>query len=179
VLDIFFVLSKDLSIRVVFLLLLLILCLSFSNLSPIMAGHDFDMGKSANSYTNEHHQLNDLGSMDHRITEGFTANDQRDMQRMGKKQEFRRNFHFITTIGFTCCVMGQSIIWPHGGIMLILLRYLGNSDDFKYTGSSCGRFSWSVLELGMVLYWANIHCAILGRDVLDGANSRWSIPLGL
>jgi hypothetical protein len=38
--------------------------------------------------------------------EGFTVNDQRDMQRMGKKQEFRRNFRFITTVGFTCCVMG-------------------------------------------------------------------------
>lgn len=38
--------------------------------------------------------------------EGFTVNDQHDMQRMGKKQEFRRNFRFITTVGFTCCVMG-------------------------------------------------------------------------
>lgn len=38
--------------------------------------------------------------------EGFTVNDQRDMQRMGKKQQFRRNFKFVTTVGFTCCVMG-------------------------------------------------------------------------
>lgn len=26
------------------------------------------------------------------VKEGFTVNDQLDMQRMGKKQEFRRNF---------------------------------------------------------------------------------------
>lgn len=29
---------------------------------------------------------------------GFTINDQLDMQRMGKKQEFRRNFRFLTTV---------------------------------------------------------------------------------
>ena len=29
---------------------------------------------------------------------GFTINDQFDMQRMGKKQEFRRNFRFLTTV---------------------------------------------------------------------------------
>lgn len=38
--------------------------------------------------------------------QGFTENDQRDMRRMGKKQEFRRNFKVISTIGFTTCVMG-------------------------------------------------------------------------
>lgn len=38
--------------------------------------------------------------------EGFTVQDQRDMKRMGKQQQFRRNFKFITTVGFTCCVMG-------------------------------------------------------------------------
>lgn len=30
--------------------------------------------------------------LDEVAKEGFTANDQLDMQRMGKKQEFRRNF---------------------------------------------------------------------------------------
>ncbi|EKM57710.1 uncharacterized protein PHACADRAFT_90968 [Phanerochaete carnosa HHB-10118-sp] len=34
------------------------------------------------------------------------ANDQRDMQRMGKKQEFSRSFRFVTSIAFTSCVMG-------------------------------------------------------------------------
>lgn len=44
--------------------------------------------------------------LDHTAREGFTINDQIDMKRMGKKQEFRRNFRFMTTVGFTCCVMG-------------------------------------------------------------------------
>lgn len=38
--------------------------------------------------------------------EGFTVHDQEDMARMGKQQRFRRNFRFITTVAFTCCVMG-------------------------------------------------------------------------
>lgn len=38
--------------------------------------------------------------------EGFSRNDQADMRRMGKSQQFRRNFKLITTIGFTTCVMG-------------------------------------------------------------------------
>ena len=35
-----------------------------------------------------------------------SAYDQRDMKRMGKKQQFVRNFHIITSIAFTSCVMG-------------------------------------------------------------------------
>ncbi|GAB7353911.1 hypothetical protein MBLNU459_g4257t1 [Dothideomycetes sp. NU459] len=37
---------------------------------------------------------------------GMTHNDRRDMRRMGKKQELRRNFRTVSTIGFTTCVMG-------------------------------------------------------------------------
>lgn len=59
----------------------------------------------------------------------FTANDQRDMQRMGKTQQFRvsytsfvmnagqkpnetrqRNFRMMSTIGFTICVTGTWVI---------------------------------------------------------------------
>ncbi|KAE8140473.1 amino acid transporter [Aspergillus pseudotamarii] len=40
------------------------------------------------------------------VKEGFTVHDQRDMHRMGKKQEMRRNFRLISTIGFTTCIMG-------------------------------------------------------------------------
>lgn len=45
-------------------------------------------------------------SLDDVAKEGFTVNDQLDMKRMGKKQEFRRNFKFWTSVAFTCCVMG-------------------------------------------------------------------------
>lgn len=45
----------------------------------------------------------------HEVSDAFghsTANDQRDMRRMGKKQEFVRSFHIVTSIAFTSCVMG-------------------------------------------------------------------------
>lgn len=35
----------------------------------------------------------------------FSA-DQRDMQRMGKKQEFKRNFNWFSSVAFTSCTMG-------------------------------------------------------------------------
>lgn len=37
---------------------------------------------------------------------GHTEFDKRDMHRMGKKQEFSRNFKIVTSIAFTSCVMG-------------------------------------------------------------------------
>ncbi|KAF4314330.1 putative amino acid transporter protein [Botryosphaeria dothidea] len=36
---------------------------------------------------------------------GDTANDVRDMQRLGKKQEFKRNFGFLATLGFVSIYM--------------------------------------------------------------------------
>ena len=36
----------------------------------------------------------------------FTYQDQIDMKRMGKKQDFRRNFQTISSIAFTTCTMG-------------------------------------------------------------------------
>ncbi|KAK5070157.1 hypothetical protein LTR64_001994 [Lithohypha guttulata] len=69
--------------------------------------------------------------LDEVTKEGFTTNDQLDMQRMGKKQEFRRNFRFLTTVGFTCCVMGT---WE------ILLT---SNTPALLAGGSAGLF-WSV-----------------------------------
>jgi choline transport protein len=34
-----------------------------------------------------------------------TENDQRDMNRMGKKQEFRRNFGFVSIFGYSMTLM--------------------------------------------------------------------------
>lgn len=85
---------------------------------------------------NSNLNLNDLDTLDNVVKRGFTANDQRDMQRMGKKQEFRRNFRFLTTVGFTCCVMGT---WE------ILLT---SNTQALLAGGSAGLFwslSWSYL----------------------------------
>lgn len=32
--------------------------------------------------------------------------DGRDMARMGKKQEFKRSFNWMSSVGFTSCTMG-------------------------------------------------------------------------
>ena len=37
------------------------------------------------------------------------AQDDKDMARMGKKQEFKRNFGWISSVGFTSCTMDKSI----------------------------------------------------------------------
>ena len=49
------------------------------------------------------HEWNELDEV---AKEGFTESDQIDMRRMGKSQQFRRNFKLITTIAFTTCVLG-------------------------------------------------------------------------
>lgn len=38
-------------------------------------------------------------------SDGFNQ-DEKDMVRMGKKQEFSRNFNWISSVGFTSCTMG-------------------------------------------------------------------------
>lgn len=38
---------------------------------------------------------------------GDTAQDMRDMLRLGKKQEFKRNFSLISTLGFISIYMGE------------------------------------------------------------------------
>ena len=78
------------------------------------------------------HGMNALDNLDDVAKEGFTMNDQRDMQRMGKKQEFRRNFRFLTTVGFTSCVMG---VWE------ILMT---SNTQALLAGGSAGLF-WSLV----------------------------------
>ena len=38
-------------------------------------------------------------------SDGYDQDD-KDMLRMGKKQEFKRNFNWISSVGFTSCTMG-------------------------------------------------------------------------
>lgn len=64
-----------------------------------MAGDHYEMSKTVSTSVEERGTgnggINDLETLDDAVKEGFTVNDQRDMQRMGKKQEFRRNFRFL------------------------------------------------------------------------------------
>ncbi|KAE8342761.1 hypothetical protein BDV24DRAFT_162292 [Aspergillus arachidicola] len=95
------------------------------------------------------------------IKEGFTVNDQRDMHRMGKKQEMRRNFRLISTIGFTTCIMETwenvlistsqglrtggrpclfwSLVWAYCGQLFIVLSLAEMSSMAPTAG---GQYHW-------------------------------------
>lgn len=61
-----------------------------------------------------------------------TAMDRRDMARMGKTQEFRRNFSFIPIMGFSAVLMMTwastlstvSYVLPNGGLPAIIYVYI-------------------------------------------------------
>ncbi|KNG84805.1 amino acid transporter [Aspergillus nomiae NRRL 13137] len=95
------------------------------------------------------------------VRTGFTMNDQRDMHRMGKKQELRRNFRLISTIGFTTCIMGTwenvltstsqglrtggrpclfwSLVWAYCGQLFIVLSLAEMSSMAPTAG---GQYHW-------------------------------------
>ncbi|KAF4553394.1 Amino acid permease-like protein 8 [Elsinoe fawcettii] len=64
-----------------------------------------DKAHGADAFVNEARSPVEQGTFDG-IHTAVSAYDKRDMHRMGKKQEFRRNFKIISTVGFTTCVMG-------------------------------------------------------------------------
>lgn len=92
---------------------------------------------------------------------GFTSHDRLDMRRMGKKQQFRRNFRLMSTIGFTTCVMGTweilltsntqgltaggmpglfwSLVWSHVGQFLIVLSLAEMASMAPTAG---GQYHW-------------------------------------
>jgi amino acid transporter len=95
-----------------------------------MAGK-YEMEKNGAMSTLQH-VVNDLDTLDADVKHGFTVNDQRDMQRMGKQQQFRRGFALFSTIGFTSCVMGT---WE------ILMT---SNTQALFAGGSAGLF-WSLV----------------------------------
>ena len=65
------------------------------------------MATRSESYEKEAAYVTDVPIGDEN-SEGW-AQDDRDMARMGKKQEFMRNFGWISSVGFTSCTMDKSI----------------------------------------------------------------------
>jgi hypothetical protein len=63
------------------------------------------------------------GYGDEGIIYGDTQNDKADMLRLGKQQQFKRNFGFISTLGFISIYMVRPVLsawWS------ILMRWTGN-----------------------------------------------------
>jgi hypothetical protein len=75
------------------------------------------------------------------VARDFTASDQCDMKRMGKKQELMRNFHIFTTTAFTSCVVGT---WE-------------DSVNFKLLRSSRWWFSEFMMVDDLALCRADVH----------------------
>lgn len=62
------------------------------------SGNELD--NPASVYTDKHQELSAEYELDDDLQMGFTANDRRDMRRMGKKQQFRvRDMAFETSRG--------------------------------------------------------------------------------
>ncbi|RMD40268.1 hypothetical protein DV735_g4868, partial [Chaetothyriales sp. CBS 134920] len=81
--------------------------------------------------------------LDEDVRAGFTTNDQRDMQRMGKKQQFRRNFRILTAIGFTSCVMGTwEILLTSNTLALIAGGMPGLFWSMTWAPTAGGQYHW-------------------------------------
>ena len=69
-----------------------------------------------------------------------TTIDQQNMQRLGKKQELRRNFRFISVVGFTAVLMctweailfAVSYILPNGGLAGMVWMYVVCLGGFSF-----------------------------------------------
>lgn len=56
---------------------------------------------------------------------------------------------------------------------------MGNIDDVQHPGSASRRLWGTVLVIVLVLYWPDLHRAVLGRDVVDGSYCGRAVSLGV
>lgn len=77
-----------------------------------MALHDGDHAGTKDSYNvAEHNGYRSDLERDSPTQDGYedlwgdSHNDKRDMRRLGKKQEFKRNFNTLSALGFVCVYM--------------------------------------------------------------------------
>lgn len=117
-------------------------------------------------------------TLDPATKEGFTVHDQQDMQRMGKQQQFRRNFRFITTVGFTCCVMGTWEILMTSNTPALMAGGSGGlfwSLCWCYIGQTFIVLSLAEMSSVGLESVAPGKCLWLNSFV-DGSDRRWTVP---
>lgn len=108
-----------------------------------------------------------------------TRSDQRDMWRMGKAQEMRRNFRFVSIFGFTMLVMcswetmlGTSIIGLiNGGTAGLIVSIL------TPTHGTCTLTP--AVALPRLLDWLPVCQHFHGRNGINGAYIGRTVSLGL
>jgi choline transport protein len=100
-------------------------------------------------------------SMAYEATLGNTANDVRDMDRLGKKQEFKRNFDFISTLGFISIYMAT---WE---FVLVSL-------SAGFTNGGYGGLFWTFI--GTVLCYSTIVASLAELESMaptSGGQYHW------
>ncbi|KAK5687105.1 hypothetical protein LTS10_001242 [Elasticomyces elasticus] len=92
-----------------------------------------------------------------------TAVDQLDMQRVGKVQELRRNFRFISVLGFTAVLMctweailfTASYILPNGGLAGMVWMYLVSLCGFAFAILSMAEMASMAATSGGQYHWVS------------------------
>lgn len=114
----------------------------------------------------DHHHDHDLDYHGHlrsskQDDRGFTRHDQRDMRRMGKVQELKRNFRTLSTIAFTVILQGTwevllaasyqgmysgglagllwSYVWTFSGFSLVVISL---AEMASMAPTSGGQYHW-------------------------------------
>ena len=94
----------------------------------------------------------------------YTHADQQDMHRMGKKQELRRNFRFISILGFVAIAMGTWEVTlsataaglTNGGTGGMVWMFVGSYFCF-------GTIVLSLAEMSSMAYV--LHCQVLNLSI--------------
>jgi hypothetical protein len=108
-----------------------------------------------------------------------TARDAADMMRLGKKQEFRRNFHAFSMLGLSSVLYAQIHVISWNLVMLTQLKY-GNMASIDRICKLQLDQRWScrfhlVLHRDLDLYYHRY--ALSCRNEQYGTDLRGSIPL--
>ncbi|KAA6414477.1 MAG: amino acid transporter [Lasallia pustulata] len=92
-----------------------------------------------------------------------TSRDQRDMARLGKKQEFTRNFEFLSILGFTCILMStwetqlaaSSFGLINGGLAGLIYMYLFTFAGFLAVIASMAEMASMAPTSGGQYHWVS------------------------
>lgn len=95
--------------------------------------------------------------------DGFTKTDARDMQRMGKAQELRRNFRLLSTIAFTVILQGtwevlltatyQGLV--DGGLAGLFWSYIWTFIGFSFVMASLAEMASMAPTAGGQYHWVS------------------------
>ncbi|KAI9699939.1 MAG: hypothetical protein M1820_007001 [Bogoriella megaspora] len=116
---------------------------------------------------------------------GDSANDLRDMKRLGKKQEFKRNFNFISALGFVSIYMATwefvlvslSVGLTNGGFAGLFWTFIGTVICYSTIVASLAEMASMAPTSGGQYHWVSEFAPAQYQKVLSYA-SGWMSTLG-